>query len=168
MPLDRTLLVACVTGKGDPAFDRAHPDYRAAVVRYARTRSAADMAKIPLRPGMAPRLYGVAVLTAHARSVVLDAPGPAERAVMAVRAGVVSVKAPDGAAEVPAYDAPAGDLGRFAPAAWAEKLAERGASVVDELAAVVLHRAEHGDYDEAEGADPLVPCELPRGARLAV
>ncbi len=168
MPLDKTLLVAAVTGRGDPAFDRAHPDHRAALVRYARTRSAADLAKVPLRPGMQPRLYGVAVLTAHARSVVLDAPGPAERAVMAVRAGVVSVRHPDGQAETPAYDAPAGDLGRFAPAAWAEKLAERGAYVVDELASVVLHRAEFGDHDEAEGADPLVPCELPRGARLAV
>lgn len=168
MALDRTLFVATVTGKGDPAFDRAHPTYAAAVVRYARTRSAKDLEKIPLREGMRPRLYGVSVLTAHARAVVLDAPGPAERAVMAVRAGVVSIKPPDGPAEAPVYTEAAGDLGRFAPASWAERLADRGAYVVDELAAVVLHRAEHGDYDEAEGADPLAPCGLQPGGRLAL
>lgn len=166
--LDRTLFVASITGKGDPAFDRKHPEYRERLVRYARTRSAADLAKIPLREGMRPRLYGVSVLTAHARSVAIDQPGAAERAVMAVRCGVVSIRQPDGATETPAYDAPASDFGRMAPAAWVEKVAERGAGVVDELGAIVLHRAEHGDYDEAEGEDPLVPCELPRGARLAL
>ena len=167
MSFEKTLFVACVTGKGDPAFDRRHPDYTAAVARYARTRHPAHLDAIPRREGMRPTLYGVTVLSAHARAVVLDAPGPAEQRLMAVRCGVVSVKRPDGVTA----DAPAesrGDMGRMAPASWVEQLAERGAYVVDELGHVVLHRAAVGDYDEAEGDDPLAPCGLPPGARLAL
>ena len=168
MPLEKILFVACVSGKGDLAFDRKHPDYTAAVARYARTRHPAHLDAIPKREGMRPTLYGVTVLSAHARAVVLDAPGEAEQRVMAVRCGVVSVKRPDGVTTEATAES-RGDLGRMAPASWVEMLAaDRGASVVDELGHVVIHRATVGDYDEAEGDDPLAPCGLPRGLRLAL
>lgn len=167
MPLDTTLRVACVAGRGDPAFDRRHPDYRAAVVRYARTRHPAHLDAIPLREGMRPRLYGVAVLTVATRAWVLDAPGEHEQRLRAVIAGVVLVAHPDGRPERPVYDGPAlADGSRLAPPSWAQSLGS--GAVVDELGSVVLHRASVGDYDEAEGDDPLVPCALPHGLRLAL
>jgi hypothetical protein len=169
MVMDRILWVALVTGRGDPAWDRSAPNYREALVRYARLRAPEALAAIPCVPGRRPTLFGVAVLTAHARAVVLDAPGTAERALLAVRAGVVAIRRPDQPEERPVYESAGSELGRLAPPSWAERIAEvaRGAWAIDELGAVVLHRAEFGDPDEGDG-DPLDRYALPAGARLAL
>lgn len=170
MALDRTLWVALVTGRGDRAWDRSAPNYRETIVRYARLRTPDALAAVPCLPGCRPVLFGVTVLTAHARAVVLDAPGAAERALLAVRAGVVAIRRPDQPEERPLYEGSGSELGRLAPPAWAERIAEiaRGAWAIDELGAVVLHRAEFGDPDETDGVDPLDRYGLPAGARLAL
>lgn len=168
MPLENLLWVAQVSGKGDKAFDRDHPDFRRALTEYSRTRGETHRTAIPLREGQRPRLFAIQVLTAHARSIVLGEGDEAARRLLAVRAGVVSIKHPDGTTEKPKVTT-RGELGQLADADWAERLYELGAGyLIDELGSVVLHRTNCGDWDEAEGADPLDPFVLPRGVRLAL
>lgn len=168
MPLERILQVAQVSGRGDKAFDRDHVDFRRTLTEYARTRGETHRTAIPLREGQRPRLFGIQVLTAHARSIVLGETDEAARRLLAVRAGVVSIKHPDGTTEKPKVTQ-RGELGQLADAEWAERLYEIGGGyLIDELGSVVLHRTNVGDWDEAEGADPLDPFVLPRGVRLAL
>lgn len=169
MALERLLWVAQVTGRGDPAFDRTADGHHAALIRYAKTRAPAHLGAIPLFEGRTPRLYGVRVLTPEARAVVLDTSGAAARAVCAVRVGVAEIRHPDGAVEKAPVEIRGGDLGSMATQAWTRRLSDLGGgSLVDELGAVVLTRADLGDFDEAEGADPLDRFVVPSGAKLAL
>lgn len=168
MALERSLWVAQISGRGDRAFDKEHDDYRRAVTEYARTRGATHLAAIPLLEGQKPRLFEIKVLSAHARSIVLGESDEAARRLLAVRAGVVSIKHPDGDKEKP-KTSQRGDIGQLADAAWGERIYQLGGGyLIDELGAVVMHRTNVGDWDEAEGADPLDPFVLPRGVRLAL
>ncbi len=169
MALEKLLLVAQITGRGDPAFDRKSDEYRPALIRYAKTRAPAHLDAIPLLDGRKPRLYGVRVLTPEARAVVADTPGASARALVAVRCGVAEIRHPDGGIEKAPVEIRGGDLGSMATQAWTSRLgALGGGSLLDELGAVVLTRADVGDFDEAEGGDPLDLYALPSGARLAL
>jgi len=168
MAHDKLLWVLQVSGRGDKALDRDHPDYRRALTEYARTRGEKHRAALPLKDGQRPRLFGVQMLSAHARSIVLGEADEAARRLLAVRAGVTEIKHPDGTTERPKVTT-RGELGQLADAEWAERIYEIGSGyLVDELGAAVLHRTNCGDWDEAEGADPLDPFVLPRGVRLAL
>lgn len=168
MAHDKPLFVAQISGRGDKAFDRDHKDFRRALTEYARTRGEKHLAAIPLLEGRKPRLFEVKVLTAHARSIVLGEADEAARRLLAVRAGVSAIRHADGTTEQPKV-ASRGELGQLADADWAERIYELGGGyLVDELGAAVIHRTNCGDWDEAEGADPLDPFVLPRGVKLAL
>lgn len=167
--MDKLLPVAQITGRGDPAFNRKADGFRVALVRYAKTRSPKDLAAIPLLEGKKPRLYAVRVLTPEARAVVIDTPGMAARALTAVRVGVAEIRHPDGTVEKAPVELRGGDLGSMATQEWTKTIAGHGgAALLDELGAVVMTRADFGDFDEAEGGDPLDLYALPSGARLAL
>jgi hypothetical protein len=165
--LDRMLHVAQTTGRGDPAFDRAHPDYLTALRAYARSRLPSDLAAIPLREGRSPRLFAVRVLSPEARAIVRDAQGDGSRALLAVRMGVASYA--DGPTTHSAPTESSSHLGAMASRDWCVTLSALGGGMLlDELAAVVIHRADYGDADEGAGGDVLAPFDLPPGARLAL
>lgn len=168
MSHDGILWVAQLSGRGDKAFNKAHEDFRRTLTEYARTRGEKHRTAIPLQLGMKLRLFGVSLLTAHARSVVMSETDEPARRLLAVRAGVHSIKHPDGTTEKAPLEA-RGEFAQLASPEWAEKLYQLGGGyLVDELGSVVLHRTNCGDWDEAEGADPLDPFALPRGVRLAL
>lgn len=168
MPLEKLLFVAQITGRGDSSFDRKAEGYRAALVRYAKTRSPDDLAKIPCIEGRKPHLYGVRVLTPEARAIVEDTAGVTSRYLVAVRVGVAEIRHPDGTVEKAPVES-RGDLGAMATQGWTRTLSSLGGgALIDELGSVVLSRADAGDFDEAEGADPLDLYGLPSGARLAL
>lgn len=54
----------------DPAFDKAHENWRAACDRYVATRALADLAKLPTLPEQWPTLWRLRPLTAIARTLV--------------------------------------------------------------------------------------------------
>ena len=168
MALERLLLVAQITGRGDRAFDRKADGFRAALIKYAKSRSAADLAAIPTKLDAKPTLYAVRVLTPEARAVVADTDGMSARALVAVRLGVAEIRHPDGRVEKAPVESSSA-IGTMASAEWTKTLsAIGGGALLDELGAVVLTRADVGDFDEAEGADPLDLYALPSGARLAL
>lgn len=168
MALERLLLVAQLTGRGDAAFDRKADGFRAALVKYAKTRAPAHLDALPLLTGRKPRLYGVRVLTPEARAVVADTDGMSARALVAVRLGVTEIRHPDGVVEKAPVES-SSTIGSMASTEWTKRLFDLGGgALLDELGAVVLTRADLGDYDEAEGADPLDLYALPSGARLAL
>jgi len=168
MALERLLLVAQITGRGDRAFDRKADGYRAALIKYAKSRSAVDLAAIPTKLDAKPTLYAVRVLTPEARAVVADTDGMSARALVAVRLGVAEIRHPDGSTEKAPVES-SSTVGAMAPPEWSRRVAALGGgSLLDELGAVVLTRADVGDYDEAEGGDPLGLYALPSGARLAL
>lgn len=167
MALEKLLWAAQCTGRGDPAFDREHEDYGRALLAYAKTRTPADLAKIPCKPGKTPRLYGVRVLTVEARAFVTDTQGAATRDLNAVRVGVAAIKTGSGPEERPDIESKS-EIASLATREWCTRLgALGGGSLIDELAELVLRRADFGDYDEAEGDSPLVHYALPRGSTLA-
>lgn len=167
MALERLLLVAQITGRGDAALDRKAEGLRAALIRYAKTRSAADLAALPLKLDAKPRLYGVRVLTPEARAVVADTDGMSARALVAVRLGVAEIRHPDGTVEKAPVESSSA-VGSMASTEWTRRIsALGGGALLDELGAVVLTRADVGDFDEAEGADPLDLYGVPSGATLA-
>lgn len=155
----------------DRALDLSQPGAMDALRRYGATRHPADLAKIPLREGRTPRVYGVRMITATQHAVLQAERGPA-RAILACRLGVAWTRGADGAVE----RAPEESLGgaRIATAAWVDRLQQLGAvQLVAELGEVVQRRAEIGDLEpddlatDAEvGGDPLDLYAPPSGLRL--
>lgn len=174
MSLDKTLFVAQVAApRCDAAFERGAPNtpareaWMTAARRYVQTRAPGDLAKLPLKDGRKPRLYGVRVLTPEAFAVVEALSNVQQRVNLAVRAGVTSYRDENGILT----DAPLENTGAtgapLATAAWLRTLQDLGGGqLLDELAAVVLRRYQIGDVEDPEGADPLDLYALPAGLRL--
>jgi len=132
-----------------------------------KTRAAVHLDALPLKTGAKLRLYGVRVLTPEARAVVHDTDGDRARALVAVRLGVAEIRHPDGTVEKAPVES-SSSVGAMAPSEWTGRIsALGGGALLDELGSVVLTRADLGDFDEAEGADPLDLYGLPSGAMLA-
>jgi hypothetical protein len=162
MPLDSYLWVAQIASpRTDPAFARGAlntPEREAwmtAALRYSRTRSAADLAALPVIEGKRPRLYAVRVLDPTAYTAIKAQGTVEQRDQLAVRAGVVSYQDTDKRT----HDAPLEPTQGAAPlatAAWVKTLVGLGGGqLIQELAAVVIRRYEIGDVEDFEGADPL-------------
>ena len=164
MPLDRHILVAQIAHpQCDPAFDREHPDWRALAERYVLTRTAEDLAALPLVEARKPRLYEIACVTPAQYGTLRRAEG-IQAAFFACLMGVVAIHHPDGTVEKPALETGKGGGPKMAKDSWLSTLQRYGGMrLLEELHAAVICRADVGDWDEAEGADPLGLYELPRG-----
>lgn len=167
--LEKPLQVASVVGpRPDPAFDTRHPEWLSLAQKYARTRAPADLEKLPLKEGKRPRLFSIEVLTPKLYARLDALPEGSDRDIMTVCLAVLRVRHSDGHFE----DAPIVSRAELGPVAdvdkWPATLQRLGGmKLIAELASVVMQRAEAGDADEAEGADPLDLYALPRGLLLA-
>lgn len=164
MALEKGLLVAQICEpQCDPAFDRTHPEWKVLVGRYVETRAPADLAKLPLVEGRKPRLYEIACVTPAQYGVIRGAKD-FQRVTFACLMGVTGTTDPrTGEVERPAL-VPGRDGTPAATDAWLRQLQRHGGMrLLEELQAVVICRADAGDWEEAEGADPLGLYELPAG-----
>lgn len=161
--------VARISAPADPAFATRDARWLDAVKRYVRTRAPEDLAKLPLREGRTPVLFGVDVLTPAQHDEATRLKDLAHFQACA-RLGVKTIRFPDGKTETAPRDGKteSGD-------AWLARLyAVAGARGVLELGQTVRLRTEIGDVtaDEIEGdEDPLGRSDLyslPSGAPLAV
>lgn len=169
MAHDKPIWVAAVVGpKCDPAFNTKHPEWIALAQQYARTRDPRDLEKLPVHEGRRPRLHAIEMLTPRQYAQLDSMPDPMDRALSAVCVASLRVKHGDGRVEE-APIAAKGELGSAADVTkWPTRLADLGGmNLIRELASVILQRAESGDPDEGDGADPLERFALPRGLVLA-
>lgn len=141
---------AYVASLADPAFDRAHADWDALRDRYVETRALADLARLPVRPGAWPTLFRVRPLSVSARATAHSSPAVSLQRLWAARLGVVArVDGPrvygDGAVSDCTEKRLATHRGSNPPQATDEELdamvQEFGGDWLDELAEVILHRA---------------------------
>lgn len=134
----------------DPAFDREHADWPDLRDRYVETRALADLSRLPVKPGTWPSLFRIRPLTVAARATAHSSPAVSLQRLWAARLGVVSRV--DGARVY--GDGTVSDCNekRFAthrgsnpPQVTDEELdallREFGGDLLDELAEVILHRA---------------------------
>ena len=152
----------------DKALNVAADGAAAALRRYSATRHPADLAKIPVRPGQTPRVYGVRMISV-AQLAALQAERGLARHLLACRLGVAWTRGADGVTERPEEEVAQGV--RLAAPAWADRLqALGGGLLLAELGEVVQRRAEIGDLDPfddgGDGGDPLDRYAAPSGLRL--
>lgn len=152
----RPLLVVSLL---DPALDLSTEEGRAAAAAYVRTRSYADLSRLPHDPSMSPVVWKLRALSAKERAVVLGNATPSMGDLDAVRYALVSRI--DGATLSP--DGPTGgreeELPRVAglvTEAALEGIAEVfGGAIFDELGRLAIHRASLASVR-------LVPFPLPQ------
>ena len=141
---------AYVASLADPAFDRAHADWGALRDRYVETRALADLARLPVKPGAWTTLFRVRPLSVSARATAHSSPAVSLQRLWAARLGVVArVDGPrvygDGAVSDCQEKRLATHRGSTPPQATDEELdalvQEFGGDWLDELAEVILHRA---------------------------
>lgn len=144
---------AWVASVGDPAFDREHPEWIARRNRYADTRSVADLAALPVLPEQQPQLWRVRPLTTAGRATAYTSGASSLQRITALRLGLVArIDGPrtydtvsgtvGGAAEVPLAQLAGAALAQVTDAALDEAGAHLGGDGLDELADVILHRAD--------------------------
>ena len=176
MSMDSAILwVAQVASpRTDPAFDLTAPTWDAAAKRYVKTRSAKDLAALPTKPGRKPRLWGVRLITPSEYATILAVQNGAQRAQVAFAAGCHQRIDPNGiTARATLLDRPSRESPEVSSGEWvteAQRL--RGHQLIEEVASVVIRRAEIGDIeDEAELEDalrdPFALYGLPRGLTLS-
>lgn len=152
----------------DKALDLAADGAAAALRRYGATRHPADLAKVPLRPGQTPRVYGVRLISV-AQLAALQAERGLARHLLACRLGVAWTRGADGIVARPEEEVAQGV--RLAVPAWVDKLQSLGGGqLIAELGEVVQRRAEIGDLEPVEegeeAGDPLDRYAPPSGLRL--
>lgn len=144
---------AWVASVGDPAFDREHEAWPALRDRYVDTRSVADLAALPTLPGQWPTLWRARALSVGARATCYSATSVAAQRLNALRFGLVSqVDGPrayepaegrvSGCAEKPFDVVPGAVFPQAADAGLDALAALVGGDGLDELADVILHRAD--------------------------
>lgn len=141
---------AYVASLADPAFDREHPDWLELRDRYVETRALADLARLPVKPGCHPTLWRIRPLTVAARATAYSTAAPSLQRLWAARLGLVArVDGPrvygDGAVSDCAEKRLDTHRGSNPPQVKDEALDEAarqfGGDLLDELADVILHRA---------------------------
>lgn len=148
----------------DPAIDLDAPNVAALLSAYEHSRSDADRAALPLRPGAALTIFTVAPLTTAALRFVMAPTGieRAQRAVLACCHGYVGADGVEHRAQdMGGVTATPGAKGfSLASEEWLEHLAGAfGHAALEEIAAVAITRAE-------VGARAVAPFALPRGLML--
>jgi len=144
---------AFIASVGDPAFDREHPAWVALRDRYVDTRSIADLAALPVLPEQQPQLWRVRPLTTAGRATAYTSATPSLQRITALRLGLVSrVDGPrtydavngtiGGATEIALAQMPNAPLPQVTDAALDEASSQLGGDALDELADVILHRAD--------------------------
>lgn len=144
---------AFIASVGDPAFDRSHPAWVNLRDRYIDTRSIADLAALPVLPEQWPQLWRVRPLTTGGRATAYTSATPSLQRITALRLGLVSrVDGPrtydavngtiGGATEIALPQVPNAPLPQVTDAALDEASAQLGGDALDELADVILHRAD--------------------------
>ena len=170
--LGTTLEVAQIYApRTDRAFAVNADGAAAALRRYSATRHPADLARVPLREGRTPRLYGVRMLTAAELSALQPHRG-LERSILACRVGVTFARSPEGSVERATMESE-GTV-KLATMEWIEKLqAIGGVQLLVELGEIIQRRAEIGDIDPEDyptaaegGGDPLDLYAAPSGLKL--
>jgi len=167
--LTSILDVVLVTGTGDPAFDREHPQYATLATTYARTRSPEDLAALLVccKPGLKPWVYRISPLSVFGAEWTTNGTtaNDTTRYTRAFLASCFTVVAPDDKV----YDAPRtsrpGDGEQTAAVGWLDTVARthgRGIAAIREVGAVALQRAEV----PADAVGFFWP--LPGGLRLAL
>ena len=167
--LTSVLDVVLVTGAGDPAFDRSHPQYATLATAYARSRSPEDLAALMqcCHDGRKPWVFRVSPLTVFAAEWTTNGTttNDTSRYLRAFLASCFSVVAPDGNThDAPRTSRPGDDEQQAAPA-WGDTVARklgRGMGAIREVGAVALQRAEV----PADAVGFYWP--LPGGLRLAL
>lgn len=167
--LTSVLDVVLVTGTGDPAFDKTHPQYAALATAYARSRSPEDLEALMVccKPGLKPWVYRTSPLSVFAAEWTTNGTNANDtsRSVRAFLASCFSVVAPDGSEHTAPRTTRPGDDEQQAAPAWADTVARklgRGMGAIREVGAVALQRAEV----PADAAGFFWP--LPGGLRLAL
>ena len=129
------------TDKGTPGFD--------AGLAYIRTRSIADLAKIPRAEGMVPVLVELAPLTPASRAAALALQSASQRHLAAVQYSARRVMVQPWQVSAGAIEGPAEDLDTTTAGPWpilTEKGAARllellGGEALDELGSLAIQRA---------------------------
>lgn len=144
---------AFVASVGDPAFDRSHKEWETLRNRYADTRSIADLAALPVLPEQWPQLWRVRPLTTAGRATAYTSGASSLQRITALRLGLVArIDGPrtyddvngtvGGATEVALAQLAGAALAQVTEAALDEAGAHLGGDGLDELADVILHRAD--------------------------
>ncbi len=132
---------------GDRALNTDHPDWRKLRNAYIETRADEAREALPLRDGMRPLLWHVAVPTPGQWSIISDLRDPAKRAMAAVCYCVTAVTLRDGSVRK------ATRKGEMADDDWLKTLqGSGGGNLLLELGEVVYLRGLRGTD---EGSDPL-------------
>lgn len=141
------LWVAQIAGYGDPAFDRDHDGFAAALRLYEQTRRPEHLAAIPLVPGARLTLWKLRPLTPAERTDVKGFATEDLRRFIAFRTAVVAridggAVSASGEVTGPERPAPLMPNGKLTSDDWlTEQVADAGGGIVDELGALVLQRA---------------------------
>jgi len=152
-----TLPVVAIAHPGDPALDLDAPEAGRLLSAYERSRSEADLAALPVRPGETLTRYALAPLSTAAYVVVRDVVGEAARDLFVV--SVCCHSYTDGHGQHTARTQRSGRV-TIAEDEWLDELAASGGcQLFRELASVALRRAE-------VRPSALDPFALPRGLRL--
>ena len=141
----------------DPALDLDAPGAAARLTAYERSRSDADRDALPLRPDAKPVLFTLAPLTAAGVRLVMNESGP-RRAQNAVALACHEYTDARGATHKAADHGGLTPLGKvhIAGEEWLDHLIDTfGNKAINELAALVIVRAEAGPSAVAPFALPL-------------
>jgi len=150
----------------DRAFDTKHPEWKALAAKYLRTRSAKDLAALPLKEGKRPRVWALKQLDPTAYATVAAYANAAQRAQKVFALTCHQRREPDGqVVDAKLADGPAP---RLAVDAWVTEAQHLGGHIwILEAAEVALRWSELGDLDdellEEYAADPFALFGLPRG-----
>ena len=160
----KPLVFVKVTSPVDPAIDLKHPDAADACSAYQKSRSAEDLAKIPVLPGADLTVYTLEPLTLEQHGFCERLSNPADKDLLKYQAAFAMAwtETRKGAVRTPVARIPVGhaDLGHQASKAdVAAVYRTTGSSLFREAGALVIQRSEGIDGE----TDPFA---LPPGVRL--